>query len=393
MKIKLIILINLLTIIGTYCDNDEETRKLEVELNPDCVNQLNTTICEKYILVHVTAKSEVNTLHYLFELIGKPTVFVARTPNNSTLNITWSEIEGSNKAINFSSDPDYVFATVIDKIVLFNDTNDTSNYSDPSNNNVMNFNPLSLRWDIVNLTESDGKKVQLEVNATHISQNGSFCLKFTAFGYKNHADDLPKLLHTANSMQIDIIANKIRSNFSSPRIAIELLTISSEDEREGSYKLNRIRNLDDEFTPGIFDVYNLLSPRSDNNTKGGFIQYRPVCYTSRYRSVSSSTESRHGNLQNVKEDEFQYSMPYNYFGIDDLKSHLKQAINITFGMPGDGFYSHTNYVSFSFLVGLGAPAIEPLSMFVKLFSAIGLGVPLLVLIIGGIYVAVKRYRN
>lgn len=210
-----------------------------------------------------------------------------------------------------------------------------------------------------------------------------------------HGEDLPHLFHTSNSMQIDIIANKVQSNFSSPRIAIELLMISSEDQKEGSYKVNRIRNLDDEFTPGIFDVYNILTPRSFNDSLGGYIQFRPVCYNSRRRTVSSSTESRFSNPINVGNDlsKFEHSLPYNYFSESEITSVLKEAMNITFGMSGDGFYSRTNYISFSFSLGLGVPPTEALSPFVVTFAIIGLGVPLLVLIFGGMYVALKRYRN
>ncbi|XP_070500879.1 glycosylated lysosomal membrane protein B-like [Chironomus tepperi] len=394
MNIKKIILFNLLSFCVVYCDNDENTRNLKVESNPGCADQINQTLCENYILVHVTADSNTggNTLHYLFDLIGKPSVLIAKTPVNTSLNINWTQISDNSNCVKFSNDPEYVVSTVIDKIVLFNDTDGTSNYSDPNNTVAIKFDPLAIKWDLVNLTESNGKKVMLEVNATNIN-NGSFSLRFTAFGFQDHNEDLPKLLHTSDSMQIDIIASKIHSNYSSPRIAMELLMVSSENKSEGAYKMNRIRNLDDEFTPGIFDVYNLLSPRSDNDTKGAFVQFRPVCYTSHYRSVSYSTESRHGEVQNAESDDFKYSLPSNFFDSAALDHALKQAINITFGMPDDGFYSHTNYISFSFLFGLGSPASEGLSMFVKIFSAVGLGVPLLVLIVGGIYVAVKRYRN
>ena len=159
--------------------------------------------------------------------------------------------------------------------------------------------------------------------------------------------------------------------------------------------MNRIRNLDDEFTPGIFDVYNLVSPRSLKDSFGGFFQYRPVCYNSRHRTVSSSTESRHGNVIDLtnQENEFKYSLPMNYFDEASMMKNLKQAINITFGMPGDGFYSRTNYISFSFLMGLGKPASETLSLFVITIASIGMGLPLLVLLVGGSYVAVKRYRS
>jgi Lysosomal transcription factor, NCU-G1 len=193
-------------------------------------------------------------------------------------------------------------------------------------------------------------------------------------------------------MQIDIVAKNVSSNFTRPRIAIEFLLVSSEKKEEGSFQMNRRRNLDDEFTPGIFDIYNLISPRSSKDSQGGFIQFRPVCYKSEVRTVSSSTESRHGNIQNVTDEilVYRYTLPFDYFGYS-IHSMLTQAINITFGMPDDGFYR--NYISFSFLIGLGEPSYELLSPFVITFATIGLSFPLLVLLVGGTYVAIKRYRS
>jgi hypothetical protein len=44
-------------------------------------------------------------------------------------------------------------------------------------------------------------------------------------------------------------------------------------------------------------------------------------------------------------------------------------------------------------MGLGEPHKEGLSAFFYAFAAFGLGFPLVVLLAGGIYVGVKRYRN
>jgi hypothetical protein len=170
--------------------------------------------------------------------------------------------------------------------------------------------------------------------------------------------------------------------------------VPDEVKEEGDFKMNRIRNLDDEFTPGIFDVYNIVSPRSNNDTRGSFIQYRPVCYTNENRSVSSSTESRHGYPQNATDDiKFDFTLPFAFHGKVEFDKKIQQVVNVTFGVPGDGFYSRTNYISFSYLTGIGNPPLEGLSPFVITFAVIGLGVPLLVLIVGGTYVAVKRYSN
>lgn len=44
-------------------------------------------------------------------------------------------------------------------------------------------------------------------------------------------------------------------------------------------------------------------------------------------------------------------------------------------------------------MGYGAPPDEQLSMFVLIVAAIGLGVPLLLVIGGGCYLCIKRARN
>jgi Lysosomal transcription factor, NCU-G1 len=220
----------------------------------------------------------------------------------------------------------------------------------------------------------------------------------SAFGSSKHGDDLPHLYHGSDSIQIDLIAKNLNyMNYSSPRIAVEYLIVSSENKSEGSFKLKKRRNLDDEFTPGIFDVQDIVSPRSAKDGRGSFFQYRPVCYTSKDRTVSDSTELRQGKISSFNKNQkdiekFAYTLPYSYYGYS-LGSKVAQGMNITFGVPADGFYSRSNYVSFSMLMGIGAPPIEGLSAFVITFAVIGLGVPLLVLLIGGIYVAIKRYRN
>lgn len=198
-------------------------------------------------------------------------------------------------------------------------------------------------------------------------------------------------------MQIDLVAKNLPSEYTTPRVAIEFLTVSSENKSEGSFRLKKRRNLDDEFTPGIFDVYDIVSPQSHSDATGAFFQYRPVCYTTKERTVSDSTEMLQGKFFsfNNNEDEikkFENTLPYSYYGYN-LSSKIAQGSNVTFGYPGDGFYSKTNYTSFSMLMGIGAPPVEKLSFFVVTFAIIGLGVPLLVLLIGGSYLVIKRYNN
>jgi hypothetical protein len=198
-------------------------------------------------------------------------------------------------------------------------------------------------------------------------------------------------------MQIDLVARNLTTNYTNPRVAVEFFIVSSENKNEGNFQFHKRRNLDDEFTPGIFDVFDIVSPRSHNDSRGAFFQYRPVSYTTKYRTVSGSTELHQGDIVDlIEKDEdiekrFNFSLPFAFYGYN-IKSRVAQGFNITLGLNGDGFYSRTNYTSFSMLMGIGGSPIESLSTFVITFAAIGLGVPLLVLVIGGIYVAIKRYR-
>ena len=52
---------------------------------------------------------------------------------------------------------------------------------------------------------------------------------------------------------------------------MELLMVSSEN-KVGKYIMNKKKNMDDEYTPGIFDVVEIMSPDSSHFSSGGFIQ-------------------------------------------------------------------------------------------------------------------------
>lgn len=47
----------------------------------------------------------------------------------------------------------------------------------------------------------------------------------------------------------------------------------------------------------------------------------------------------------------------------------------------------------TFVLGYGTAPPERVSMFIAILACIGLGIPLLLLIVGGVYLAVKRMRN
>lgn len=66
---------------------------------------------------------------------------------------------------------------------------------------------------------------------------------------------IPHMLHTENSTQIDIVLDHIQTNktFSNSRFAIELIAVGVGDPEIPMF-IDPKKSLDDEHTPGIFEV-------------------------------------------------------------------------------------------------------------------------------------------
>lgn len=71
----------------------------------------------------------------------------------------------------------------------------------------------------------------------------------------DHTDTTPHMLHTENAMLVDLILDNIQTNetFSSSRFAIELIIVGGGNP-DKMVIIDPKKNLDDEHTPGIFEV-------------------------------------------------------------------------------------------------------------------------------------------
>lgn len=236
-------------------------------------------------------------------------------------------------------------------------------------------------------------KVELSVtarkyqNSPNITNIGEINFTLQCYGTKGHSYDYPHLLHNTNDSQVDIVFDdfKIKKSFKSARLAVELMFATTDKlETNATFKISKRRTLDDEHTPGIFELDNLVSPNS-------YVEYRPVSYTHESRDVSTSIDTHLGNII-TPNDTFHYrSLIFAYFGYTE--DHLVKAVNISFGSVNDGFYKKTNYTSFTFLMGIGNQPTEEFSKMVIIIAVVGLGIPALLLMIGGTCLCVKRVRT
>lgn len=161
-----------------FCDvsSDNDGRKLSVELNPGCVDKIGSE-CDGLTFVHVKADSAKDTLHYLWDFSGIPSIMLAKTDKNATLGIDWvGFMGGMANTVNFSSNPEFVSTAAISRIAIFNDGADKADINDDSVTEVSSFNPHKFAWKRENITQLYDQHVTLVMNAT-VGTNGSFAMK------------------------------------------------------------------------------------------------------------------------------------------------------------------------------------------------------------------------
>jgi len=153
------------------------------------------------------------------------------------------------------------------------------------------------------------------------------------------------------------------------------------------------RSIDDEHSPGSFQLINWLSDTNES-LRDAFLQWKPASYSSPHRSIQSLSNSRYYDL---KQFEFgkhlQRGLVVDYFG-DAVKTQVNMfANNISFGLPKDKFYKGTAYTSWSFSLGFGEPPTERISLLIILIILVGLGIPIVLIVAGTVYTCIKKHRH
>jgi hypothetical protein len=88
-----------------------------------------------------------------------------------------------------------------------------------------------------------------------LSELCDLILQLSAFGFRDHSGELPRLLHSANSTQVDLVLDRLNTNssFTNSRFALEVLLASNDAFNTTATIVSR-RSLDDEHSPGVFMV-------------------------------------------------------------------------------------------------------------------------------------------
>lgn len=389
MTYSLVLIFALNLIFASFC---HANRQLSFQVNPNC-----GTICDNgYSIVNVVyiqAVGNNDTIHYLWSTSGTVSMFMARTSHNAQLRIDWPHfLKNSANSFNFTEEPSETVAVIFTRLYEYQDTNDKVNISLIPYDNIQVHETAKFNWTYVT-TSNTSDLITANFNILGSDQNGTFELSMNAFGSDGFFNELPSLKHTAESFQFEVVLNNFTTTYNKTRFAVEFAVLDSENYDS---QLNKVKTIDDEYTPGVFVTYTMRS--ADSPSYGGnFLQWKPVCYTSTDRTTESSTES----VQDINDDlisndnrtgEIDSSLAYAYYG-EDANDMLRGWLNVSFGLAEDKFYQKDKFLSWSVVIGIGNPPQEKFSSLVIIVITVGFGVPALLIVAGGIFILVRRCRK
>ncbi|OWF56738.1 glycosylated lysosomal membrane protein B-like [Mizuhopecten yessoensis] len=382
-------------------------RQLNTYLNPDCSEDCGGG------LAYVKARGDADTLHFVFTTVGTPTALVIRTNTltdreHDKLKFNWDKLR-SNDTTGAISTPNpltkvlYSYGIMFTRLFQYNDTSDAadlSHYTQPSSQlTVFDFLSDVTMWENLLDTSSDElialKIQQTDSNLPTVIVNGSLTIQFHLFDHGDRADYLPHLEYNEDTTHFDFILQDIdNGNMSSARYGVETIFFS-EDSDKGDMSIELTKSIDDEYSPGVFSINNLVS-RPAEKAEGGFLQWKPICYmkAARARSVGTAVK-KYGPqtltaVDKTSNDFVKNSIAYAFYGADKTVDVKMSYSNFSFGLSKDGFFTKNNYTAWSGSLGYGLPPADKVSSLVVGVISAGLGLPVVLMVFGGVYVVVKK---
>ncbi|KAK9527061.1 hypothetical protein VZT92_015726 [Zoarces viviparus] len=374
---SLVFLFSVFSLCQSSFSGETSRRNLTVELNPG-----SPSLPSGGDLLHVRAVGVNDTLHFLFCSQGAPTLLLVHTnSSSSTVEVNWPQFEARNISGSLKVEPAssilYSSAVVFSRLLEYDDMNDTA---DPTSDLFPPYELQDFTWSRLNLSGLSA----LLCGAAKTFSNGSLCLKLSAFESEGRDQSWPRLLHTANSSQLRVWLDGVSPRAPRSRFLLELQAVG------GTYPLSRVevhRSIDDEFTPSIFKVSQWVSSVNGSSDVLGFLQWKPVSYRRSDPALEFATPCRHSDPQPQSGEEVAaasglirafYAEPQTF------------RLNVSFGLAGEPFYNSTKFFSWTVLLGAGSPPVDSFSPLVLAVMAVGLGTPMILLLLGGVCVCVRK---
>ncbi|XP_070622797.1 glycosylated lysosomal membrane protein [Erythrolamprus reginae] len=371
---------------GCAGDSVGYRRKVSLEYNPGWASSgVN--------LLHTRAVGLNDTLHYVWSTIGVPTVLLVYTASdNSSLRVDWARLLSSTPAGAIRIEPAdsvlYSTAVVFPRLWEYN----SSKTSDLSAGQVYpGYNLANFTW-----ASLDGRLNETALTADFKGfgregtfGNGSVSFKVTAYEEASRDGLLPRLLHSANTTKVEFAIKDVAPRGNDSHFALEILAV---EEGSRQKQLQSARSIDDEYTPTIFEMAQLISEPHNHSLGSSFLQWKSAAYRSPNPSREDTVHCQYYSLQEVHTLGPEFRILRAYFGEDVARRCSLSALNISFGSDDSEPFKEKGYLSWSALVGFGEPPSETFSVLVIGILAVALGTPAVLLIVGSLAVLTRQQK-
>ncbi|OCT69465.1 glycosylated lysosomal membrane protein A [Xenopus laevis] len=389
---RLLLLLGLVCVGALQGRGQEESREVSLQYNP---GSSDTSVN----VVHVRAVGNGSTIHYVWSTIGTPTVLLIFTHSEtSQLQVNWTKLlspapQGALR-IEPAESVSYATALLFTRIFEYQDVNNTANFSGTDEKYFYPaYNLSDFLWDSANATIN---ATSLSANLTGYNasdptdsfHNGSVSFRISAYSSSGRDSSSPRLRHTANCTKLEFLVAGVRPRGNNSRFALEMVTI----EKEGRKKMESVHSIDDEYTPTIFEMMQLVPDAPNSSHARGFLQWKSVAYGSPSGTRADILPCQLHPLRPFNTTFPAGSIAHAYFGDDLADAYKLEAFNISFGIADGDFYDKNRFLSWSALIGYGEPPRDSFSILVICIMAVALGTPLLLLIVGTLVVTALRHK-
>uniref|UniRef100_A0A8D0GBB4 Glycosylated lysosomal membrane protein n=1 Tax=Sphenodon punctatus TaxID=8508 RepID=A0A8D0GBB4_SPHPU len=368
-------------------------RKVSLQYNPG----LNSSSVN---LLHVRAVGCNNTLHYVWSSIGAPTALLVYTDSESSaLRVNWTKLLSPSPAGAIVVEPAgsvlYSTAVVFSRVFEYNGANTSDLTAVHEDNFYPTYDLADFSWESVNRTLNE-TALSATFQGVSVSdpkgafRNGSISFRVTAYEESSRDTLLPRLLHTANSSKVEFIVNRVAPRGNGSRFALEIITV---EEKGGRKTLESLRSINDEYTPTIFEVAQLVSDARNDSAGPSFLQWKATAYSSQNAMREDSYHCRYYPLQTANRTLPRLSIAHAYFGEALASQHSVAAINISFGSEDNEAYEEKGYLSWSALIGFGTPPKDTFSPLVMAIMVVALGTPVVLLVAGSFVVLLVQKKR
>ncbi|GAB1604937.1 glycosylated lysosomal membrane protein-like [Argonauta hians] len=336
-----------------------------------------------YTIVYTKAVGDADTLHYVYSSAPLMSLLAIKTENNAKLRLNCSE-EVPLVSVDSPKTEIYSFGMIFDHIISYQDADDSANLLSSNYSQRVNYSTAEMSWN-VSLSQPDANLVAFQSE----KGNGSFKFSFQV-SKDDRQDQLPHLLLNNNLTLLGFTVDHFPADFPHTRFALGVTYISS---GKSTFKINSDKSLDDEYTPGVFRVTSWTSSeKSKPKPHKSFMQWKSVCYLTAAYDRTDSTSVQHYPFKDTTVGTVNSSIAYKFF-------HLKQdaamkSSFVSFGLSGDEkYYNTTMFTAWYSVVGFGEAPEEKISVTAIIIIAVGLGLPLLLIIFGGVFLCWRKRQN